>query len=415
MLAGRHSSSSRAIALIALSAVIGMAGCASQTAPLLRLGGEADLRLKTIEDTPQDQAAATAAPTPRIVPVADHKASGDITEAAPDGGKSAWCRYLREDSAAEATILRSPTLSGQIDDQGKASINLGLSMSGFRKAQLSEDAAEARCRRYLAESSLQKIVFLAPQDLTAAGFSAKAAAIHGRRSELERIRKRIRRELAAGFVTAERASDLTVSIDQLYSLAAQAQSQAERRSNDGIRLPEGSAKLSADLLRAESDLQDISSQIRSADSFDVSLEAGYSDSRINDGLDSVSEGLNGRVRFSMKLGAFAPQRYAHEERAKQARIDAVRSEEGGALWQVRMLRDAHLKAITGLEDSRLQLDQALVEARKLLASLESVGEQEFAGPAIQARLQVIQLEAERAAVDGSVRDIRQKLKQLSAG
>lgn len=175
------------------------------------------------------------------------------------------------------------------------------------------------------------------------------------------------------------------------------------------------AEYSAELLKAEADLAEISSKMRTADAYDVAVEAGYSDSDTGDGFDTVDQGFSGRVKFSMKLGAFAPQRYTHEKRARDARIAAIRDQEGGALWQVRTLREAHMRAISGLEDSRMRLDRAIAETRRFMAVLGETPDSEFTGASIEARLRIIQLESDKAAVTGSLAEINTKLQQLAPG
>lgn len=410
MPSGRRSSSSRAAATVVLTALLGISGCAGRSALLTEASAVPPLRLKTIDEA----AAAAPAPAPRIVPVAETPALKDVVVPA-SAPLPAWCRYLMEDAAAGATVLRSPSLSGQIDDESKGSVALSLSMSSFRKAQLMEQSAEVRCRRYIAETGLQKVVFTAPQTLSAAGYRAKAAAITRHANELDRMRIRIRKEIAAGTITAEKAAGLTAMIDAMLSAAAEARSEAERRDTGGEVIAGPAAEYSADLLRTESELADLDSKMRTADAFDVSLEAGYSDADTGNGFDSMSEGFSGKVKFSMKLGAMAPSRYEHERRAREARIAAVRDEEGGALWQVKMLREAHMKAISGLEESRRRLDSAIAETRKFSKVLAGIPDADFAGPAIEARLRLIGLEADQAAVMGSLTEIRTRLKQLAPG
>ena len=225
MPAGHPSSSSRTAALFVLTAVLGISGCAGRTALLSETSASSQpLRLTTITD---GETAAAAPPAPRIEPVAETPATKDIVPAAAE--RSAWCEYLAEDAAADATVLRSPTLKGQIDDDAKGSVSVSLSASSFRKATLLEQSAEARCRAYLAESGLQKVVFLAPQTLSAAGFRAKADSIQHRSGELQKLKARIDREIKAGNMPADKATSLSAMIEGLYSAAAEARSEAERR------------------------------------------------------------------------------------------------------------------------------------------------------------------------------------------
>ena len=415
MLAGHRCSSSRTAGLLVLAGVLAISGCAGRTAMLSQLSGPQPLRLNTIDDAPAVAAATVPAAEPRIRPAADVAASADIIAQAPAEPRSAWCEYLTEDAAADATILRGPILGGQVDDAGNGSVSLSLSMSGMRKAKLLEQSAEARCRRYLAENGLQKLIYLAPMELTAAGFRSKAQAIAQRTAELEKLRRRIRRETANGYITADRAAGLTTMIDSIYATAAEARSQAARRDKESLLSTGPADAYSAALLRAETDLADIDSRMRDADAFDLSLEAGYSDGDVGDGFDSLHDGVSGKLKFSMKLGAMAPRRFAHEKRAKAARIAAIRDQEGGTLWQLKALRRAHQKAITGLEESLLSLDRAITETRRFLTVVESTPDPQFSAAAIDGHLRMIQLQADKAAVSGSIAEIRSKLKQLAPG
>ncbi len=349
----------------------------------------------------------SAAAAPRIQPAGDF--------AAPGEEQSAWCTYLKENAAADASVLRSPTLSGSIDDEQKGSVSLSLSVSSLSRAALIEKQARINCRRYLAETGLQKVVFLAPQTLSAAGYRARYKAVERRTAELEKLRKRIKSDISSGHLTADKAAGLTAMIDGLYSDAAAARSEFERRASSEGALTGPAAGYSAELLAAEADLADIDSKLRTADAVDVSLSAGYSDGDMGDGFDTVHDGVSGKVSFSMKLGAFAPSRYEHERRAREARIAAIRDQEGGALWQIRTLREAHLKAISGLEESQSRIDRAIAETKRFIALVSNTPDPEFSAPAIEARIRMVQLEADRAAVTGSLAEIRTKLTQLGNG
>lgn len=436
---GPPSSSSRKAALLVLSSLLGMAGCSG--AKLLAPAPGADpLRLATV-DTGQalsnavprqsdDEiivadlmptastapATAGAQPAPLIVAQAPVPASGPAElQVAGNGrelGMSAWCEYLKEDTAAEATVLRSPTLNGSVDDGGTANVNLGLSLTSFHKANLLEQAAEARCRRHLAELGLQKLIFISPQGLTAAGFRAKHESIQASASEIAGLRGEVRRELSIGAIDADTAAAFFVQADQLEAEGFSARSQADRRFGAEGALAADAGQLGSELLQAESDLSDIDGRIRTADAMDVSVHAGWSEDDVGDGVERFDDGFSGKVSFSMKLGALAPSRFAHQNRARDAKIEAIRSQEGGILWQVATLRRAHERAIAGLVASRSRFDQALLEARGLAAQLQSVSNPEFSGQRLSVRLKILQLEAEKAAVIGSIAEIEDNMQQL---
>jgi hypothetical protein len=337
-----------------------------------------------------------------------------ITPAASKPEKlPAWCEYLREDTYAQTTIMRSPRMSGSIADDGKTSVSLGMSLTDFKKANLMEVTAEARCRRYMAESGLQKLVFLSPQGLTSAGYRAKHDSIQKSKKTLQDLRHKVAQAMNDGFLDREKATVLMGLTDQLLSEGASAKSQADRRTGDFLGRKDQASLLGREMLRAEADLEDLNSRMRTFDNVDVSVSAGWNEDITRDNFDVTSDAFSGKVSMSIKLGAILPQRYEHEQRAKQAKLRAI-GEEGGAMWQVNVLRLAHERAIAGLEESRGKIDSALAEVNKLLATLEGVQNPEFQGTVYSAKIRSMQLKADKAAVDGSLAEIRTNLKRLKA-
>lgn len=405
------SKAQRALCGVALFA---LAGCAGQS-DLLTEG----LRLTTFQNTKditvlssKDQKS-DAALRPTVL--ADTTPTSNrvvVTPASSQADKRpAWCDYLIEDTLAQTTIMRSPRLSASGNDSGKASVSLGMSLTDFAKANLMEESAEVRCRRYMAESGLKKLVFLSPQGLTSAGFRAKHDAIQKSKKDLQQIRKKVSQALADGFVNREKATVLMGLVDQLLAEGASAKSQADRRTGDFLGTKDQASLLGRAMVRAEADLEDLNSRMRTFDNIDLSVSTGWSDDVTRDDFSVDSEGFSGKVSMSIKLGAVLPQRFEHEERAKQAKLRAI-GDEGGALWQVNVLRLAHERAIAGLEESRLKIDSAVGETNKLLKALEGVNNPEFQGTAFQARIKLVQLRSDKAAVDGSLAEIRTNLKRL---
>ena len=325
----------------------------------------------------------------------------------------AQCDYLREDAAAQTDIMRSPSLRGSYNDSGKASLSLGMSLTDFGKANAVEDAAEVRCRLYKAESGLRKIVFLSPQSLTASGFRAKSDLIQNHHKQLQGLKSDAMAAMARGDIDHEKASGLIASIDKILADASEAKSQADRRTNDLLGTQDNASVLGRELLRAEADLHDLNSRMRTYDAVDVSVSAGYNDDLNSQGLATNKNAFSSKINFSVKLGALLPSRFDHEERAKQARLKAVGEEEGGMMWQVNTLRLAHERAIEGLVSSQSQLEAALSEAQKLLKQLGSVPNPEFSGARIAARIQIVALESDRAGVIGSIAEIRKNMVRLN--
>ncbi len=414
-MARAHRCSSKRFGLmLGLGSLLALAGCVGN-GPLLEQ--MSNLRLGT-EDS--DVKVVAVAPPLRatLVEPAASTASVQKVKVVPTNSevpRSHWCDYLREDAAAQTTIMRSPTLSGSITDDAKASVSLGVSLSNFAKAGLMEDAAGVRCQKYIAENGLQKLVFVSPQGLTAAGQKAKFKAIDGQKKEIARLRKKLALALNAGAIDREKATAISVLADQILAEADAARSQADRRLETAIMPSASAEEYGAALLAAEADLEDINSRMRTFDAFDVSASVGWNDDVDASGFDVQDQSFNGKISFSMKLGAALPKRFAHEAAAKDAKLRAIKSEEGGALWQVAILRRAHERAIEGLVQQKGKLDEAIHKAEELSKMLASVDNPEFEPPLIQAKLQLIKLKADRAAVAGSISEIESNMRKLKAG
>jgi hypothetical protein len=390
--------------------MVATAGCSSSD--LLTLG---NLRLQTVDSAP---AVAPPAPPQLRAATTDEKviikpASVVVQTLAPE--TSEWCRYVNEDAAAQATILRSPSVSGSMTNKGRAGLTMSLSAVGFNRARLVEKAAEVKCRQHLAEDGLQKLVFVSPQGLTAAGFRAKSNAIEKHLSELKKLRAEVKRELAQGNITVERATSLTVLIDQIAADGKEAKSQADRRLNEGMAEPQAAKALGAELLRAEAELDDLNSAFRSSDNMDLSVSAGWNDPDIAASSATTGDSFSGKVSFSIKLGAIAPQRFRHERLAKQARLNAIGNQEGGMLWQIDLMRRANERALDGLEASRRKLAEAILDADRLVAVSNTNEDAEFSGMRIAARIQRVRLMAERAGIEGSIAEIHANIVRLKLG
>ena len=419
MQADLPSSSSRKAALLVMTSLLGLGGCsgdqhllesAQNMIPNLRLKSfSPQNEIRVIRSA--DAAAPAAILKPRIEPAAD-LISGS-TPVADD--QPSWCKYLREDAAAQGTILRSPSVTGSYDTSGRTAVNMSLSYAGFRKADLLDEAAQVKCRQYIAQSSLQKIIFVTPQNLTAAGFRAKSNAIFSQRNEIENLRKEISSAMLRGDVARDKATSIAVLLDELIAEADSSKSQADRRHNEHNMSPQKADILSQELLRAEADLDDVNSRIRTSENMDVSVQAGWGETAPAIVSGSSVAGFSGKVTFAMKLGAVLPQRYDHERMATQAKLQSMRGEDGGLIWQIGVLRRAHQNAIAGLQESQARFDKALIQTRHLLAVLNSVQNPEFEGARLNARYQIMKIKAEKAGVAGSLAQIRADLVKLKNG
>ena len=147
-----------------------------------------------------------------------------------------------------------------MSDDAKTSVSLGMSLTGIAKAGLMEQAAEVRCQKYLAENGLQKLVFVSPQGLTAAGHRARLKAIEGQKKEIARLRKKVAGALNTGAINRELATAINVLADEILAEAEASRSQADRRL-DAALMPSSSAEAyGSALLAAEADLERVCAQ-----------------------------------------------------------------------------------------------------------------------------------------------------------
>lgn len=325
--------------------------------------------------------------------------------------RSQWCRYLDNDAAARATILRAPTVSADINNDGRKSAGLSYDVMDIARARLIETTAEAKCRRYQANAALNRIVVIAPNDLTRAGYAAKAKLISRRSSSLQAIKTLVKRELRTGNLDRTQATTLTLAADKVLSDGAQAASEAAKRQGGAAYDMKNVSNLAAQLFKAERDLADINSNIRSADAVSVNLEGGWREGFIQNGLRVQKNSLFGGVKFSVKLGAFNPARTSYETAANRARINALRSEPGSIFWKVNELISAHQRARSGLVTSRNQLTSARVNAARLKATLPA-NDPAYLAHRYKTEIEIIKLDAEIAGINSSIRQLDLNLRKL---
>ena len=86
-----------------------------------------------------------------------------------------------------------------------------------------------------------------------------------------------------------------------------------------------------------------------------------------------------------------------------------------AAGQIAAQQEVQQQALVELTQSQAKLSETLADTTKLVKVLGSVSSPEFAGTFIAAKIQVVRLLAEKAAVDGSIDEIRQSMKRPKAG
>ncbi|MEP7172255.1 MAG: hypothetical protein ABI705_02080 [Aestuariivirga sp.] len=86
-----------------------------------------------------------------------------------------------------------------------------------------------------------------------------------------------------------------------------------------------------------------------------------------------------------------------------------------AVGQVAVQHEDQQPILVELVERQSKLNETLVDTANLVKVLGSVSRREFAGTFIAAKIQVVRLLAEKAAVDGSIEEIRESMKRPKAG
>jgi hypothetical protein len=342
--------------------------------------------------------------------VAERSALGTVQDYSAASQQSAACHYFRNDAAATATILRSPTLAGEVTDTGNKAFAVDFDVMDLEKARLIERAAVARCHRLEAELTLDSQNIRAPHRLTRAGFQGKADAVEASENRLQSYRKKIEQALRDGNMTISQASGLKVAIAAVIADGANARSQAERRNHNGYTVRRDIGAATTDLVTATHELDQIKRRIRTAEALSLRVIGGWRDQEDSqttpdqEVTDTNPTGYYGKVKMSVRLGAFNPRRRDLENAAALAEVEAL-SEEGGALWVQSLVATAHKKALSGLTNAKAQLERASAGLKRDIRTLELGDPRRYLGALLKAKIALVQTEAELAAIRDSIAEI----------
>lgn len=120
--------------------------------------------------------------------------------------------------------------------------------------------------------------------------------------------------------------------------------------------------------------------------------------------------LREHIKYELRRGNIAAERAAilnHliDEIEHEARVEVPGGQAAAQLE----------RALVGLTQAQADLNEMLADTASLVEVLGSVSRPEFTGTFIAAKIQVVRLLSEKAAVDGSIAEIRQNMKRPKAG
>jgi hypothetical protein len=329
---------------------------------------------------------------------------------------SAACRYLRKSADAEAFIVGSPTLSASSDDEGSGSVNIGMNLLDFHKADLIRASGDARCRLHEASKKIEATLGLGVEANRFARSDAKAKYIRDNLGYLNKIERRSQQLLNQGALTVQDTNLVSLRIDELKAEMQQAQAEADQRRGlpafdvNQVRSRHGA------LVEATSDLQNIEREIRTNDALELSVNTGY---RYNETFNETlqrndNDGVFASVSVGVRLGALSAQRNRAEEEAAGARLDALFEENTGTIWKSGFSDRAISRMVADLKKSDRELTAAMIKANDTINRLGAADRPEVMRARLQTKLEKVRVGANRAAVRASIRQLEENQRKIRA-
>ena len=331
---------------------------------------------------------------------------------------SAACRYLRKSADAEAFIVGSPTLSASSDDEGSGSVNLGMNLLDFHKADLIRASGDARCRLHEASKKIEATLGLGVEANRFARANAKATYIRNNLGFLDSIKQRAKDLMNQGSLTVQDTNLVSLRVDELKAEMQTAQAEADqRRGLPALDIGQIRSRHGA-LVEATNDLQNIEREIRTNDALELSVNTGYRyNEQFNNNLQRTdTDGAFASVSVGVRLGALSSNRQRAEEEAAGARLDALFEENTGTIWKSGFSDRAISRMIADLRKSDQELTQAMTTANDTINRLGAEDRPEILRARLQTKLEKVRVGANRAAVRASIQQLeenRRKIKALS--
>ncbi len=316
------------------------------------------------------------------------------------------CRRILAHAGIESTLLRSPTINGSVNSDQDINIGASYDLLDLRRANLKEQLAMVQCARNDAAAKLAQLLVTSNQSLNQAGFQAKAGYLKRARGEIASIKQAISSGLNNGELTVFRANVLRQSIRQLEAEAASAEGEANKRQI--VRRIQGKSYFDLDrrLEETETRIQQLESQMRSADALKFKASVGYA--QRGDGSDDITISDDGemtaKIAVSVRLGAYSPQRFELEDIASDARAASLYEVNNGVLW--RSLEAARINKIVvgSLQLQRSKVRSALSAARQSAADGAGSARPDRISAHLKGRIEVVRLTAELAALNATLSD-----------
>ncbi len=321
---------------------------------------------------------------------------------------SSRCRRILSDTGIETASLRSPTVSANLTSDYDYGFGASYDFIDLKRANLKEELALARCLRSSLSIKLTQLMVTSSQSSTRAGYLARARILRKNRSEFLKIKRAISNGLNRGVLTVSRASSLRQHLNQAMSAEARARSEASRRMIVDRILKKNFRALDHRIVASERRVHDIQERMRTVDAFKLRGSISYNIHNQGDPtiVRAESAGVTGKVKLSIRLGAFSKRRHNLEQISREARVDGYSEAESGAFWRTNQMVSANQQMISGLRKQRVDVNRALTQARHNTVNPGVEYEEELLPARIRGRIDAINLTATMAGIDATIADMK---------
>lgn len=335
---------------------------------------------------------------------------------------SAKCRRILAETGITTTLLRSPSLSANIDDDANYGFGASFDFVDLQRANLEEELALARCYRLAIGTRLTQLLVSSSQALTRSGYLAKAHVLRSKRGQFRQIRQEIEGSVATGNLTLLHATTLRQYLDQVATGEAKARGEASRREIVDRLIKRSFKGLDKQLVSAERRIADIERRRRTVDAIKVRGQLSYGN-KANFGTDtsggsfsstsnSGREEVSGTVQVSLRLGAFYKRRHELENVLQESSGAQHFEVDSGIFWRTSEMAKANERALSNLHVQRRELLRAIAQAERNARQVAKEYAEDLIMPRLRAKIDLISLRANLAGINATIADTKRINKKL---
>ena len=222
-----------------------------------------------------------------------------------------------------------------------------------------------------------------------------------------------------GHVTVQQAALLRNHLSQLQSRQAQDLAEASKLKVAEDLFERDFRDLDSTILQAEAQIHALQKSMRTANAVTSRISANYgrtfssgSSSAVGSS-DQNDDDLSAKVEFSVRLGAFSARRHAYEDVVAEAREAQYFEPETGAFWRTKEIAEANQRARGALERQKRNVQSAIAYSQKSFSKKAALINPNAVGNELRARIEMIGLKADLAALNATLTRTRNLHRHLS--